>query len=349
MDVSNAFNAISRNAIECQLEQKAPSLLGYFRSCYKNPSHLLAAARGTSTWLSSNTGVLQGDLLGPALFCIGYSIVLQFVRDMHPGVGVQAYQDDVYLVGTDAEVAAAIDTFKGKCQNVQLRVNTFKSHVLAPHSSISVHSTYNTRGQEANAGHVVLGSLVRTSTFVNEFLIGKAMELQTALQRLKDVLGNERHAAYNLLTYCVGRKLSHLVRTTPPSLLQDFATKNDRQLRKFLKYVFDLPLTHWRSIQQQIHLPVRLGGLGVPSIDNALTPAYYASWAQAGNAVGDFLHSFTTTMSLTTSLDTELACCVDAACSLASPEKLQFLTSNDVLACAVRDVQQKLMSNLYKH
>jgi hypothetical protein len=80
MDLKNAFNCISRDAVEQQLEDHVPLLLGYFRACYRCSGDLLAASAGHSSWLTSEVGVQQGDPLGPALFCIGFSKALQTVR-----------------------------------------------------------------------------------------------------------------------------------------------------------------------------------------------------------------------------------------------------------------------------
>jgi len=77
-------------------------------------------------------------------------------------------------------------------------------------------------------GLIVLRKLVGSVQFVEKYLETKLSQQDQVLRRLEVVLGNERQAAYHLLTNCIGKKFLHLARTTPPSLLSNFASEHVR-------------------------------------------------------------------------------------------------------------------------
>lgn len=207
-------------------------------------------------------------------------------------MGVQAYQDDTYLVGNDLEVAEAMDTFSDACASMNLHVNFSKSSVLGSPGCAPSASTAEGRDSKAEDGLVVLGSPVGSVAFVHSFLRDKAQEHKHSLDNLKKALGDHLQAAYQILSYCICPKYKHLARTVPPTLLENFAAEHDSRLRKFVKDVFDLPLVHWRSVQIQLHLPLRAAGIGLASLEDIMPLGYYASWVHCGSNVRNFFATF---------------------------------------------------------
>jgi hypothetical protein len=102
LDFRNAFNTVDRNVIYQQLEQHFPHLIPYFLSHYGVPSRL--AENGGTALLWSETGVQQGDPLGPFFFSLalqavrGGAVPLKLLLDL-------AYLDDIVLCGSAADVA----------------------------------------------------------------------------------------------------------------------------------------------------------------------------------------------------------------------------------------------------
>ena len=71
VDVENAFNSISREAILEKVTQTYPELEGWCRFCYGQPAKLFCD--GEVLPFGSTMGVQQGDPLGPFLFALGIS------------------------------------------------------------------------------------------------------------------------------------------------------------------------------------------------------------------------------------------------------------------------------------
>ena len=67
IDFSNAFNSIKRSVFLNQCYNHFPEVYNFALMCYAEPSHLTF---GTSV-IKSQTGIQQGDPLGPLLFCLG--------------------------------------------------------------------------------------------------------------------------------------------------------------------------------------------------------------------------------------------------------------------------------------
>ena len=88
---------------------------------------------------------------------------------------------------------------------------------------------------------------------------------------------------HNLLKYCkqLATKKSRLhrtLRTTPPQLTQDFATRHDTSVAACLQTLLGLPDFPATSLATA-HLPLSQGGLGLTSATVTAQPAYWASWA----------------------------------------------------------------------
>ena len=96
LDLSNAFNTVSRAAFMAQVETHFPELTSWIWRCYGAKQFLLL--KGQEPLLSA-AGVQQGDPLGPFLFCLAIHPVLKRITEY---VIPMAYMDDIYLVSSNA-------------------------------------------------------------------------------------------------------------------------------------------------------------------------------------------------------------------------------------------------------
>ena len=122
LDFSNAFNTIDREAILREVRNHMPSLAAFVDFCYARPSKLVFGAT-----ISSESGVQQGDPLGPLLFCLALQPLLQELASSRATVGLQlvfSYLDDLCLAGDALCVGRALNTLMARCADIGLKLST---------------------------------------------------------------------------------------------------------------------------------------------------------------------------------------------------------------------------------
>jgi hypothetical protein len=72
----NAFNTISRTAVLYRASELIPAFLPYLTQCYFGPTILSFGDK----IILSETGVQQGDPLGPVLFCLALHPVMKSLK-----------------------------------------------------------------------------------------------------------------------------------------------------------------------------------------------------------------------------------------------------------------------------
>ena len=121
LDLSNAFNTVSRSAFVGLVEEHFPELASWIWRCYGAKQFLLL--KGQEPLLSA-AGVQQGDPLGPFLFCLAVHPVLKkLARSVVP----LAYMDDIYLVSDNVErLKEAVLALKDNLEKLNLKANFSK-------------------------------------------------------------------------------------------------------------------------------------------------------------------------------------------------------------------------------
>ena len=123
LDLTNAFNSVSRAAFFKQVQDKFPLILPWVWQCYGQCSHLLI--RGTDP-IPSACGVRQGEHMKPFLFlCLAIQPSLE---EASTQVQSLTYMDDIYLVGAPDKMPGVISSLQQKnLGSVNLKLNTNKS------------------------------------------------------------------------------------------------------------------------------------------------------------------------------------------------------------------------------
>ena len=269
LDISNAFNTIDRRHVANCLKEVAPEMLPFFQLSYSKPSKLVY---GADTILSTS-GLQQGAPDAPIEFSIG---IHKFVQAINSKLKL-AYLDDISLFDDWRVVLADVKDFKKSCEEVGLKLNTSKCEI----SILGVNSASILQDFRAVCPDIKLvppNDLELLGSSIGTRSLSTSLKRSTeALERMIPKLSLlSSHNALYLLRNCFHiPKFLHILRTSPaftqPGLLQDMDSLTAGALSKLLNV--DITSKTW----QQMTLPTKYGGLGIPSIKFVATSAFIAS------------------------------------------------------------------------
>ena len=278
MDARNAFNAMRRRAVFDALEQRMPELTKLFRYLYSQPSDLVLSDGHTIA--TSETGLRQGDLLGPLFFCLGLQGVLEETDDLFEGATPLSYIDDTVLTGRRSAVWDAYNFYKEKIKEVGLSLNEAKTELL---------DLTLVDGEEWNDLKVVhavkvLGGPIGDSR--NSATIGGAEKVQEVLENtvtkrlhIVDAMREIKlpaKFALQLCSACVNSRIAYLARIVEPSLFREAALLWDGEIVKFVaEWLEEGDLNSLAKLL--LRLPRRMGGLGMSAAADISGPGFAAS------------------------------------------------------------------------
>jgi hypothetical protein len=229
VDVANAYNTLTREAVLRGAAAKAPGSFNWLRFCYTQ--HVPLYCQGKRL-CGSETGVHQGDACGPLAFALGLEVALdECATEEHALAWGVWYLDDGTIVGEAPDVYAYLDVLEVALAKVGLVLNPTKcrlwgpgvqdrtdpgphfpdempeAHVARriPVTPFSPGEGLTTLGVPADAPGGAAHSIKKWHTAVDQ-----AMELLAALQRFL-----ESQIRHTLLRFCLdGCRVMHLLRST---------------------------------------------------------------------------------------------------------------------------------------
>ncbi|CAI7748393.1 unnamed protein product [Closterium sp. NIES-54] len=280
-DLANAFNSVDRHAIATALKEQLEPLLPLVHFSYGQPSILHLDAAFDHPPLLSETGVRQGDPLGPLLFAAAMQPALKVAAEAHPEVICLAYADDVTFLGEPSSCAAAFNHFTSRLAEIGL------SHNPAKCGAWSERTPTDYRLPEgippSSEGLKVLGSYIGSSSATSAFVRSSLEAMGAPLGLIERM---EPQLAGLLLSRCISRRVSYLARTTPlPFLPKEEWSEWGRLLLETL--LTACGINHPRGDEETSHtwaqasLPISLGGLGLtdPFVEGSYS--FLASYTQA--------------------------------------------------------------------
>ncbi|CAD0087592.1 unnamed protein product [Aureobasidium vineae] len=237
MDFKNAFNSVSRAAVAHGILSYAPEFYKAARWAYNEPAALVMY-----------DGTLQQQLQRST----GYN---------RPPPIVLAYLDDVYIISGQQITLQQLEGYLEDAP-IALNIDKTKTHPL---------SAIQTTGMK------ILGSFIGPEPRKAEFLATRIEELQTVLDRLKDL--PKQHALL-LLRASTSTLLRHLPRTIGSQGLLARFQDIDTRLLETIKHLQGSE--DRRPLDQDlVALPTRLGGLGIPLYAEVAELAFQNSQAIA--------------------------------------------------------------------
>ena len=282
VDMRNAFNSISRDAVLKGCLAKVPSAYNWLKFCYGGASPLFCQGR---LFCASHVGVHQGDACGPLGFALGLDTGLDQCppRDLD---WKSWYLDDGHIVGRTDDVLARLQDLQGALEPMGLSLNLSKCKLWGPGIQ-TVGQAMPMYPDELAAEHpgravpvipfggdcgiTALGVPIdapegvpgRAPFVAPECLLkwGKAVE-QTGviLESLRAYPeGQVRHA---LLRYCLDAcRVVHLLRSTAHEEAGDSPAILRARLQEATQDLLGTGISE--DIWEQVCLPIRLGGLGI--------------------------------------------------------------------------------------
>eukprot|EP00731_Ephydatia_muelleri_P032462 Em0024g6a len=172
--------------------------------------------------LTSESGVQQGDPIGPLFFSLVLHKVIAAIDadDDCLCLILQAwYLDDGVLAGPKHAVLRALSIIEDLGPSLGIFINLSKCELFS-------HSDISTFPHVMKASHVphldILGTPIGDYLYCTGFFAAKRVEFTKLLSMLEDVSVIDPQVAFNMLRLCSGFcKIVHLARSIPPSVAAD--------------------------------------------------------------------------------------------------------------------------------
>ena len=273
VDVKNAFNTVRRDVILSQLQERCPEIYPMAHQAYSLPTPLYI----DDQVIPSASGVQQGDPLGPAAFSLAID---SCARALKSPLNVW-YLDDATIAGPVDVVAAGLRSLVTALPRLGLQLNPTKCEVAFLDAA---HQTTHDAAVETIRS--ALPDIVETP-LKKLTLLGSPLRddsLAAAADNAADIIGRlcsrllqlDRHTAlFFLVHYVSAPRLLYLLRSAPLYKVSEKLMKIDELVRETLVKVSNVAISglSW----EQAKLPIRLGGLGVRSVDSLALPCFIAS------------------------------------------------------------------------
>ena len=289
LDLTNAFNCVDRTRLLTTV-YNTPQLAPIWRLvnlAYATESPLLLD-RGEGQFMSSSNGIRQGDPLSSLLFCFYIKDVLADVARCH-GVQPYACMDDIHLVGEPSSLMAALHQLQQSLPELNLYINTSKSHFAYFHSDTHPLSPHvldmcdnNRIPIEHHSLHVLGAVVARDEAQLTSALQDTTTSDYSTTPFFRRVASPvlTPQAALLLLRQCGLPKMNYLSRCIPPSCLAPIATAFDDTVVDVAYTKLDVAVNERtpRTLEC-LRNRLQLGGFGLTSVLASSPAAYIASIA----------------------------------------------------------------------
>ena len=273
IDFKNAFNSVKRSKVLEAVAKFLPSVAPFATFCYSQHSHL----HFNNTYLSSQSGVQQGDPLGPLLFSLALWPIIKEVETKIPNlVQHNWYLDDGILAGTHRQLCTALHFLTNLCEGCGLELRIEKCELWSPVNLNAIDTRVKRNSKE---GLEILGAAIGNHSFVAASLRKRVNKIEKLLENLAYL--DDPYCALGILRSCLGApKMVYSLRCNTPSeessvILQDFDNLQRTTFENMLGTVIS------DSAWKQACLPINKTGVGIRQAVDQLKAVFVGSVSQA--------------------------------------------------------------------
>ena len=287
VDLSNAFNTVSRQEVLRGALNLCPVAYNFLRTAYRTQAPLFSGGR----ILWSREGTHQGCPLGPLGFALGIHPVIQSLHQEYRLHWQSWYLDDGVLFGPPDQVAEALKAMTDQFAQRGLQINLNKCELWGPAVSRWEGAEVKCIPWEPESGVTVLGVPINfpgSHSYAESYWTKVVDNLRAAIEKVTDVVDSQ--CAHHLLRKCLDAcKVTHLLRTTD-------AYSASSPLEECEQIIFDgfvhiIGCAVPAPQRSQVGLPLRVGGCGVrcpmrirPAARISALASYYTEGAAAVGA-----------------------------------------------------------------
>ena len=265
VDLTNAFNCVSRQHMLLAASESIPHLMPWLNCLYGQ--HLPLNVKGTEdTHIMSERGPQHGCNFVSFLFSLAIQPVIKALSNLWVNLW---YADDGTIVGPTGAVETALHLLRQKMQPLGLELNLKKCVSWGPglwhagREDLLLRST-KCLHPEPGSGVIVLGTPVAwpdpSHQFFKSFWRGKLTELRTLLRKLSS-LGHAQYEHALLKSSLDAARVTHLLRSMNTQDLDAELQEIRAMLTEAAECLVGKPIL--KEQMEQVFLPTRLAGLGL--------------------------------------------------------------------------------------
>jgi Reverse transcriptase (RNA-dependent DNA polymerase) len=294
IDCRNAFNCVHRQSILEQTHKRIPALYPLVWALYSGEPELVLRKGRAAKDLVSREGTMQGDPLGPLLFCLAFAPAMESLSSFVGDKGgrdsfVAAYADDMVIGTTLSRVSATMKEAEASLAEVGLSVQRRKCKVVS--FTKVEESTLPDEWRDLWSDSLVLGGVpVGTPQFKTLHVREKRKEskklLTEALKLPLTGIEGSVQCSFDLVRLCILPKTTHLLQVVGrdevgPSEVNEIE-KCSTQARTAILSLLGAKgqhdsVTSRQVTSRQMSLPIKEGGLGLADTWQVAEAAYAAT------------------------------------------------------------------------
>ena len=259
VDISNAFNTVKRQACCAGLAQMEPKLLPYAQWTLCEASHIYCHSVDGCTLIKCETGVQQGDPLGPFLFSAALQTAVETTHQAHPLPQIW-YLDDGILRGTIELLRRSTLQLETELTHIGLSLN-WKKCELYSIDGLTEHEDFPLRPIVDTKMWSYLGApLVSPEAACVSSAKTRSLQVNSQLAIMAQDFPME---ALVLARGSAGAcRVSHISGACNSSQLEDgLLVPCSQSLRNTLESILAVKIDG--KVWNQATLPMRMGGLGL--------------------------------------------------------------------------------------